>query len=176
MRLVKRSLSGRAFAIQFSEILSEFGEIIPWLKPIQSLRYATNGSFFRSEIESRLGCEDLVPYQFTTHDQSRDFVGGVLHFPVSPEVFSDARNQSIARKLAEEDASYVTCLQVRDVLRGSGHGRQLMERAVNSIPLSHPKVWAVCEPELVPWYQSFGARVLNRQDNSDDLIIIAWQA
>lgn len=176
MILVRRSLAGRAFSLQFNEIMAEFGNLIPWLRAVRPLKYATNGAYFKQELRRSLGCEEIVPYQLTTADRSHEFVGGILHFPVSPENFQDRHNKQISATLSNDGAHYITCLQVREVMRGAGHGQDTMERVVRSILKTHPKVWAVCEPELVPWYQSFGAQVLNTKENKDNLSIIAWRA
>lgn len=66
MRLQQVSLRGRGFAIQFSEIMNEFGRVIPWLDGLEDLRYATNGSYVRDELLRRMRQEEdgVTAYQF----------------------------------------------------------------------------------------------------------------
>ncbi len=178
MQLVSRSIAGRAFFPQFTEILGEFGEKIPWLRPAQDLRFITNSAYFRRKLESLLGCPEggIVCYQLTAPTEGREYVGGVLYFPHSPERLVDPHNQALVEQLERAGASYISCLQVREVLRGAGHGTELLHKAMKTILRKHPVVWAVCEPELLPWYQAGGAAVLNRPHNNDNLALIRWTA
>src|SRR3989344_7969748 len=115
MQLISRSLRGRTFLIQFIEIMREFGAEIPWLEPLQNIAYATNAAYVRDRLLRAFSCHDpseVTPYQFVTADESREYVGGILHFTKTPEVFIDRSNQEIAERLTQEDFHYISCLQV----------------------------------------------------------------
>lgn len=175
MRLITRSLSGRAFLLQFLEIMAEFGGEIPWLEPLQPIRFSTNGTWFRDQLLRALRQEEerIVPLQFVTSDRPGDFVGGMLHFPVSPEQFRDRENREIQERLTHQGASFISCLQVRDVCRGQGHGRDLLERSLQVLLRSHGRVWGVVsKPSLVTWYASFGFRLCSPRENEDKLWIL----
>ena len=175
MRLVQRSLEGRAFAVQFSEIFKEFGQLIPWLRPTNHILFATNGAHFKREIEVILGA-GVVAYQLTDRDPARDFIGGMLHFPHSPENFIDPRNQDAANELTRSGSCFISCIQIRDVKRGSGYGMELVSKSLDTILNTYPSVWGVCDPELTTWYEKLGAKVLSPQHNDDNLHIISWDS
>jgi GNAT superfamily N-acetyltransferase len=178
MQLVQSSLRSRSFLIQFYAILDQFGREIPWLTPLQSLSYTTNTTYFRDQLLRKLACEEeaVIPYQFVTTGESREFAGGVLHFPRSPERLKDKRHREIMERLAFENYHYVSCFQVRDVFRGQGTGTNLASRAISAILATHPKIWGVVsKPHLVSWYQRLGATVLSPQDNTDKLWVVAWE-
>ena len=179
MQLISRSLRGRTFLIQFIEIMREFGAEIPWLEPLQNVAYATNAVYVRDRLLRAFGCQDsseVTPYQFVTSDESREYVGGIVHFAQTPEVFVDRENQGIAEHLAHEDFHYISCLQVRGVWRGQGQGSELMRRALAAILRTHPRVWGVASSfQLLPWYASFGGRIWSPRHNADNLWIVSWQ-
>lgn len=179
MHLVKRRLAGRAFLLQFMELMREFGQVIPWLEPLRTVGYYTNGVYFRDSIMRSLDCrepDEVTPYQFVTSDVSREYIGGILHFARSPEVFVDCGNQALMEQLVAEGFQYITCLQVRNVLRGQGHGTAIMRRALKSILATHNKVWgAVSNPRLLPWYAHLGAHVRSGTHNEDKLWIVSWE-
>lgn len=176
MHIQSPSMAGRGFLIQFLDIMQEFGETIPWLRPASSLRYVTNGAHFNREFSRLLGCEpsSVVPYQLTTREEAHEYLGGLLHFRSSPEDFRDPGNREIMWQLEREGASYITCLQVRDVKRGQGYGTELVRKAMCTVQKTHVRVWAVCEQELSPWYEAAGATALNAPHNKDGLAIISW--
>lgn len=177
MQLVHQGLRSRSFLLQFFAIMEEFGDEIPWLDGLRGLTWSTNATFFRDHILRRLGCEEegIVPYQFVTPDQQREFVGGVVHFTRSPENFRDRRNIEVMERLVTEGYHYISCLQVRSPFRGVGVGDTLMRRALRSIQASHSRVWGVVShPELIPWYVGLGATVQSPRDNRDKLWIISW--
>lgn len=177
MRLQPTSLRGRRFLIQFCAIMREFGSEIPWLDGMDEMRFATNGAWFRKELQRRLGQRDgtITPYQFVDGDDARTFVGGILHFDNHPERLRDPRNSEIVEALAANGVGYISCLQVRDVRRGTGTGTQMMRRAVDAILDRHGAVWGVVSnPRLIPWYQVLGAQLLSPLDNRDGLWVVNW--
>ncbi len=178
MLLVRQEIGGRAFLLQFLEVMQEFGHLIPWLCKAESARFVTNGACFKEELCRAIGCaqDNIVPYQLVSSDRAREFVGGVIHFTVSPERFSDPTLASLCRNLSTRGAAYISCLQVRHVKRGvAGHGNEIVLRAINRILQTYPEVWGVCEPRLVPWYASLGAKILNNGDNAERLAVVAWK-
>jgi hypothetical protein len=160
--------------------MDEFGQKIPWLLPLQQLGLATNASYFREELISRLGMRDeasLTPLQFTTSDIRREFIGGALHFSCSPERFRDSRNQGLNERLSGEGYQFVSCLQIRKDLRGGRHGPKFAGMVLDSLLKSHGKVWAVVsEPRLAQRYISlFGGTLRSPQENKDGLWILSWE-
>jgi hypothetical protein len=180
MLLVQRSLRGRAFLLQFTEIVQEFGTVIPWLDPLRSIQYSTNGSHFRDRILQFLNCQDdseITPLQFVTSDRSREYVGGIIRFAHSPERFVDIRNEAIQEQLAHDGFQFISCLQVRSTLRRQGHGHNLFRRALTTILTTHGKVWGVAsDPSLIPWYVSLGAKSRSPVENRDNLWVLSWDA
>ncbi|MES2953499.1 MAG: hypothetical protein V4674_02975 [Patescibacteria group bacterium] len=178
MQLVRRGLEGRAFLLQFREIMLEFAHEIPWLEPVRSITYSTNPVYFRDKFLKSVGCkgkEEITPFQLVTSDASREYVGGIVRFARSPERFSDRRNNEVVERFTHEGYDYVSCLQVRNVLRGEGNGDLLMRRALRSILAAHPRIWGVVSrSELLPWYRSLGAQVEQFPDSLDKLSIIRW--
>lgn len=179
MLLVPQRLRGRSFHIQFVEILQEFGDVIPWLDPLKNLRYVTNATHFRDVLLKGLKCNDpsdITPLQLLTSDRGNEYIGGIVHFTHSPEHFRDSRNQGIQEQLVSQGCQFISCLQIRGVMRGRGYGQQLMQRSLRSILTTYPKIWGVAsDPNLLPWYQSFGGTVLSPLENKDDLWIIVWE-
>ncbi|MFA6042412.1 MAG: hypothetical protein WCV85_05390 [Patescibacteria group bacterium] len=177
MILSAQSLRSRAFVIQFFALMAEFGHEIPWLQPLQGLQYATNREHFRDQLLQRL-CrhdEEIVPLQLLTPDRSRTFVGSILHFPRSPEVFQDPKNRQIAAALNEQGYQYISCLQIRDVHRQSGHGNVLMRRVLRSIRKEQGQVWGVVSQlPILAWYKNLGATVHSSFENQDNLWIVSW--
>lgn len=176
MRLIQRKLSGRAFLLQFMSVMEEFEEEIPWLEP---LPHATNGSYVRDRILQHFRCKDeseVIAMQFVTSDRPGFYFGGIIRFVRSPEIFLDTRNQEINERLSHLGYQFISCLQVREVHRGAGHGRAIMTKALRVVLSEHQKVWGVVSnPDLVAWYQSLGANVLSPRENKDDLWIVSWQ-
>lgn len=171
-------LRSRSFLLQHLEVMNEFGEIIPWLEPLKSITYSTNATHFRDRFLEHLGCneEEIIPYQLTFSNNSREYIGGIWHFPNSPEKFKDKSNNETAEKLNHENYRYISCLQVREPLRKTGHGKQILTSVLNEILNTHGKVWAVVSnPELLPWYTSLGAKIESPTKNSDNLWIISWR-
>lgn len=177
MRLQPVSLRGRRFLIQFNEMMAEFGTVIPWLDGMNELRFATNGEWFRDELMRRLGQRDgnVTPYQFVDANGARTYAGGILLFGKSPETLRDRRNGEIAERLAHENSSFISCLQVRESRRERGLGTNLMTRAVATIRKTHGPVWGVVsDRRLLPWYGSLGASTPSPIENKDDLWIVSW--
>jgi GNAT superfamily N-acetyltransferase len=177
MRLVERSIRSRAFLLQYLQIMEEFGEEIPWLQPLKPISFSTNPNYFRDQFLRRLGCEEeeIVPYQLVMSDVPREFVGGILYFPRSPEGFKDRNNQEILERIDSEGYRFISCLQVRDVFRGQGYGATIMQRALGAILEEHKKIWGVVSnPSLLPWYASMGAKVLSPAENKDELWVVSF--
>lgn len=178
MRLVKRSIRSRAFLLQHLQIMEEFGAEIPWLDPLKGIYFSTNSTYFRDQFLRRLGCEEeaIVPYQLVTSDRSREFVGGILYFPSSPEHFVDPANIEIQERLTAEHYRFISCLQVRNPFRGQGIGKLLFRRAMAAIFRKHGSVWGVVSnPALIRYYASLGARLQSPKDNKDRLWIITFE-
>jgi hypothetical protein len=176
MLLKKQIISSRAFLLQFMQIMQEFGGIIPWLKELENVCFYTNVKYFTRELSRTLGFskEMIIPYQFLTSGSEREFFGGLLHFTKSPEKFKDKKLAKIKFELELKGASYLTCLHVRDIKRGQKTGTEIMRRIVFRILEAHPCIWGVCERDLVEWYVSLGASILNNGDNYDGLAVISW--
>lgn len=177
MRLQPVSLRGRRFLIQFGEMMAEFGNVIPWLDGMNELRFATNGEWFRDELLRRLGQRDgnVTPYQFVDNGNTGTFVGGILRFDRSPERLLDSRNAEIAELLAANDASFISCLQVRGMRRDVRVGTDMMTRAVAAIRSTHGSAWGVVsDRRLLPWYASLGASTPSPIENKDGLWIVSW--
>lgn len=177
MRLQPVGLRSRSFLMHFHVILAEFGKVIPWLEGMEELRFATNGEWFSEELLRRTGQHHgrITPYQFIDEDDARTFVGGILHFTVSPEQLSDRRNNAIVEKITEKGASYISCLQVREPRRTLGTGTSMMTRAIDAILRDHGSVWGVVSNhQLLPWYLSLGGKVLSPLENDDDLWVVMW--
>lgn len=179
MHLQSVGLRGRRFVIQFAETMAEFGGVIPWLDGLNELRFATNGAWFADELQRRLGQRDsiITPYQFTDAKEGRTYIGGILHFSRSPEVFRDARNAQIAEQLNAEGASFISCLHMRQSLRAAGIGGVMMPRAIAAIRLQHAMFWGVVsDRRILPWYASLGALTPSPIENRDQLWIVLWPA
>lgn len=179
MRLEPVILRGRRFLIQFYEIMAEFGGVIPWLDGLDEMRFVTNGEWFVDELLCRLGQRNgrVTPYQFVDANHARSFVGGILHFDVSPEHLRDCRNNGIVERLTADGASYISCLQVREPRRGTGVGNEMMRHAIQAILARHGSVWGVVSnPRLLPWYASLGANLESPLNNQDGLWVVQWNA
>jgi len=177
MYLQRVSLLGRRFAIQFVAIMTEFGQVIPWLDGVPELGFMTNGVRFRDELLHRTRQEDgtIRAYQFVTGDANRTFIGGLLNFDRSPERLLDHRNREIAERLAATGYSYVSCFQVRLPFRSLGTGRRVTIRALQAIIHDQGPVWGVVsDPRMLAWYRSLGAAAPSPPDNRDHLWIVDW--
>lgn len=177
MRLQPVSLRGRRFLIQFNEVMSEFGSVIPWLDGMDEMRFATNGEWFRDELLRRTGQREgnVTPYQFVDGNGARTYAGGILLFEKSPETLRDPRNREIEDRLAHEKSSFISCLQVRESRRDAGLGTKLMTRAVAAIRGNHGSTWGVVsDRRLLPWYASLGAQTPSPVENEDRLWIVSW--
>lgn len=178
MRLQPSTLTSRNFLIQLSEIEKEFGQEIPWFKGLHDLRYITNKNVFAEKVKELTGSAErdtIKPYLLVTNGKEREYIGGVLHFSQSPEKFLDSNNQVIQNQLESSGHSYVTCLQLREVFRNKLYGTELTSKALSTILQSYPRVWAVVShPELLHWYQYFGAEIQNTIENEDRLVIITF--
>ncbi len=177
MKLEPVKPRGRRFPIQFFEIMREFGDTIPWLRGLNELKYATDGEYFHDELmrKTKQNGAPIVPYQLTDSDDAHTYLGGIIYFPKSPETLTDPHNLETAERLADEGASFISCLQVRDVKRGTGNGRVIMERALRAIRHKHGSVWGVVSDQrLINWYKSLGAEILSPPENKDQLWIVHW--
>lgn len=177
MQLVPVGLRGRRFLIQYYAILAEFGKEIPWLDGMDDLRFATNGEWFRAELMQRTQQLDapITPYQFVDADAPRSFLGGILHFPRSPERLRDHRNITLAKQLEADGSSFISCLQVQNPVRGRGIGNTMMKRALGTLLRTKGPVWGVVSnPRLLPWYRSIGGHTPSPANNRDRLWIVHW--
>ncbi len=179
LRLQQVPISGRAFCIQFQEIVSEFGCYIPWLSPLARLPLSTSDKFFTEQLVEGLWLADdseIVPYQLVKDSPSREFVGGVLHLRKAPEVFKDRRNQDISERLAAEDFDYLTCLQLREDSPSRTAGPVLIESAISTILSSGRKVWGVVSSRRhMQMYCHLGGKLLNDPDNDDRLYMVSFR-
>lgn len=177
MRLIKRSLRGRTFLLQFQEIMAEFGHEIPWLEPLHSLKFSTNATYFRDKLLRGLNCEEeeIVPFQLITSDESMEYVGGMLYFPKSPERFKDKANQCVEEVLSARGYCYTSCLQIRDVFQKKGYGSKLMKKALHVISADFGQVWGVVSDlKTARFYENLGAKIQSPLENKDRLWIVSW--
>jgi GNAT superfamily N-acetyltransferase len=159
------------------EVMGEFGYEIPWLEPLRSIVYSTNSAYFRDRLLQALSIdeEEIVPLQFVTSEKSREYVGGVIHFLHSPENFKDRRNREIEERFAAENYHFMSCLQVREIWRNQGHGREIIKRALRAVLLDYQKIWGVVsDPRLIPWYSALGGKLRSPLENKDGLWLISW--
>ncbi len=178
MKLVQRSLSGRSFLLQFFQIMEEFGDKIPWLENLKPISYSTNPNYFKDQFLRRLGCdeEEIIPFQFVSDDESREYIGGLLHFPKSPENFLDSSNIEISEELASKGYRYISCLQVRRDLQRHGHGSTASLMALMEIRKTHSEFWGIAsKAKTRQYYESLGATTLSPLENKDGLWIMTWQ-
>ncbi len=178
MRLVQRSLEGRAFVIQFHEIMEEFGKDIPWLDSLKGLVFSTNGRYVRDRILETFRCEDpsdIVPIQFVTSDRGSDYTAGMILFRRSPEQLADPRNRAVCEELTALGYPFLSCFQVREVLRNQGHGPDLIKRVLATLLESHGKMhWIVSSLHQAHWYQAMGATLQSPLVNQDGLWILSY--
>lgn len=178
MQLQKVSLSGKRFYVQFIEIMTEFGRVIPWLDGLDDLRFATNGAYFREKflLKMRQEVGGITPYQLVLPDRSRSFLGGLLHFERSPEAFKDTRNIELQEQLTASGANFISCLQVRNTQREHGFGQELVRRSIKSILEKKGPVWGVVSDlNMLNWYRSLGASTPSPLLNRDHLWIVHWK-
>lgn len=177
MRLHTPNIRSRAFLLQFFAIMEEFGHEIPWLDGMGELRFATNADHFCNEIAKRTnqGDKKITPYQFIEDGDARTFVGGMLHFPKSPEVFRDTLNSAASEHLTSAGASFISCLQVRQPHQHHAVGRRMFRRTLDTILQEKGSIWGVIsDPRLRTWYQSFNGHIWSPDDNKDNLWIVSW--
>ncbi len=178
MKLIERSLDGRAFVIQFNQIMSEFGSCIPWLKPLKSLGFSTNGMYVRDRILQSFRCgdpSDITPLQFVTSDRQREYVGGMMLFRRSPEQFIDAQNQAISEELASSGYPFLSCLQVRTDLKNQGHGPKFIQKVFRTLLETHGKMqWVVTNRRSLNSYLSMGATLNSPLVNKDGLYLMSY--
>ncbi|MCF7834487.1 hypothetical protein K9M48_00330 [Candidatus Gracilibacteria bacterium] len=176
MKLLEPNIEDRTFLIQFGDIVSEFGQEIPRLKKIENLKYFTDANVFKSELFNTLGIdhqETISPYILTKDDRGKEYIGGLLSFSQSPEMFTDPNNELVRQELESAKYAYITCLQIRDVLRGGNYGIELLSKAFEKILDRFEKVWGVVsKQELLSYYAYFGAKIENQIDNNDNLFLI----
>lgn len=164
----------RTFLIQMFAILQEFGGQIPWLEPCEDALWYVHQETFLGRILSGLGVKSEHISPFALLDQENQYLGGILHFGVSPEKFRDPKSITTQERLESEGYSYLTCLQIRDKFQGRGLGRTVMLEVLSLIHQQHSKVWAVVsDNQLVHWYTSLGFKVEQTADTRDGLWIIS---
>lgn len=178
MKLIERSLAGRAFAIQFNQIMQEFGSCIPWLEPLKPLGLSTNGTYVRDRILQSFRCgdpSDITPLQFVTPDQGREYVAGMMLFRNSPERFSDAKNQAVSGELTSSGYPFLSCLQVRTDLRNQGYGSRFVKKAFRTLLKTHGKMqWVVAHRRSINAYISMGATLHSPLMNQDGLWLMSY--
>jgi len=176
MKLKTSTIETRDFLIQFNDILGEFWREIPRLEKISNTKYITNVDAFKQQMFQLLELEPtakITPYMLTTDDKNEEYIWGLLHFSSSPEKFKDKNNEIIKKQLASENYSYLTCLQIRDAFRGGNHGVELFSKSVEKILKEfHRFRWVVSDEKLLPYYQYFGAEIINNMDNKDHAALI----
>ncbi len=156
--------------------LTEFGGVIPWLRGMDDLRYATNGAYVDAELHQRIGVQEIVPFLLVTDDRARSLLGSVLTFSETPERLIDPRNIALVQNLEAGGARYISCLQIRSAHRGDGNGTALMLRAIRAILRDYGAVWGVVDnPDLLRWYRELGAETPSPLHNHDNLWIVTWQ-
>jgi len=176
MKLSNPDLKDRSFLIQFQDIISEFWNEIPRLKEIKNLKYTTNTEVFQKEIFNQLGLENtekIKSYILTTNDRKEEYIWGLLSFSKSPEKFTDLNNETIKQQLESEKYSYITCLQIREILRWTNYWVELFSKSVNEILKEFHKFrWVVSKEKLLPYYKYFWFEPINTMKNEDGLFIL----
>jgi hypothetical protein len=99
-----------------------------------------------------------------------------LHFSdYSPERFKDKNNEAIRQQLEREKVSYLTCLQIGNVFRGSVSGvMELSKLAEEILKEFHNYRCVVSNEKLIRHYQYFGGEIINNIDNEDHLTIMTF--
>jgi len=178
MKIIERSLAGRAFAIQFEQIMLEFGSCIPWLEPLKPLSFSTNGKYVRDRILQSFRCRDpfdITSLQFVTPDCSGEYIAGMMLFRYSPERFIDAGNQAISKELASSGYSFLSCLQVRNDLRNQGYGAGFVGKVFRTLVQTHGKVqWVVANRRSINTYISMGATLQSPLVNQDGVWLMSY--
>lgn len=180
MQLVQRSLRGRAFALQFQQIMAEFGDEIPWLRPVQPIIFVTNPTYFEEQLVGGLGCQDrdeVTAFQFVTSTRASEFVGGMIHIARSPEHFASPENQVAMDRLVRDGHHFISCIQIRGPYQGMGHGRELFRRALASVLEKYGKAWGVVSTKrMLAWYLSLGLGITahSSPNNPEHLWILSW--
>lgn len=180
LKLEKNALESRSFLIQFKDIQNEFGHEIPWLEGTEDLPYILNEKIFVQELVKGLvgeSGEHMEAYLLHTDDIYKRYIGGLLHFKKCPENFQDSENRKIQEELTDAGVDYISCLQVRESFQKNGYGDLLFKEALKAIFNTKESVWGVVShPELLPWYQRNGAKVLQDIDNKDQLAIVQFES
>jgi hypothetical protein len=176
MKLKNPDLKERTFLIQFQDIISEFWNEIPRLKEIKDLKYVTDTEVFKNELFNQLWLEKterINSYILTTDDKREEYIWGLLSFSKSPEKFTDLNNEIIKQQLEREKYSYITCLQIRDVLRWPNYWAELFSKSVSEILKEFHKFrWVVSKEKLLPYYKYFWFEPINTINNEDGLFIL----
>lgn len=110
-----------------------------------------------------------------TSDESREFLGSVIHFKNSPEAFKDSRNQEIHEWLVGDGYHYLSCLQVRPEYRRTGLAGDIMNEVIQGFFERHQKVYAVISAHNRYVYHYLdGTCIRSKRENKDGLWIITW--
>lgn len=177
MQLVSQSLKSRAFLLQFIQIMHEFGHIIPWLEGLSGLEYSTSSQYFFDQVLLRLRFDrqEIIPFQFISSDESKEYLGGVLYFERSPENFKDHANRACAQYLIHQGFRYITCLQTRELYRNGCIGTTIMEQSLSLMLSQFNGIWGVVsEYDVLCWHLKRGAQLESPLINKDNLWIISW--
>lgn len=68
---------------------------------------------------------------------------------------------------------WISELYVEDSYRHIGIGTKLMKRAINAAKkLSIPRIYLYCKPELISFYQKFGAEDAHQDMNGYNLMVL----
>lgn len=165
--------------LQFNQIIGEFGNVIPWLEPLQNIAFYTNAKHFEDRLLMGLRCdnrEDITPIQFVTSDESQEYVGGMIRFTKSPEKFTDFRNLEVQESLEQKGHNFVSCIQMRKEHRSKGYTNLLMKETLSNLLTTYKGVWGVVtDPLLLRWYISLGGILRSPMKNLDNLWIISWE-
>jgi hypothetical protein len=177
MQLIQRSLASRVFLLQFIQVMQEFENIIPWLKPLSGLQWQPIRIIFRG-ILSHFNCDqplDITPFQFISSTPARKYLGGVIFFKNCPEKFIDFHNNEVLARLTDKHYQYASCLQVGNSHLHFGLGREIMKQVIALMMSQHQPFWGVAsDPVLLRYYLSLGAKLLNSLDNQDNLYMLSW--
>lgn len=179
MELIQRSLSSRVFLLQFLQIMSEFGNEIPWLSALQNLEWASNPRYFEEFLLTHFNCDNssaIIPYQFISSDRSKEYYGGIIYFEKTPETFIDPMNIRILEQLENQHYWFGSCLQVRALHRSQKHGPNIMKRTTALMRDRLNPFWGVLSnPRTLTWHLKSGARLLNSMPNKDNLYLITYE-
>lgn len=166
------------FAIQFHDILDQFGAEIPWLQDMYASKvgHFTDRQEFARLIQEKLG--NINPVAFIEETQGKSWVGGLILFDdpaIESTTFFDANSNDVIKDLTEKGYSLGSCFLMRGDMRGSGKATPiLLNKALGSLAKEGKKVWGVCVPELVEVYRKAGATIHTNHEGPHALNIVSF--